>query len=72
MPNYMVQNMSYKNSTSTYFRAQTCDHPSHVESGRFTDAAKAAYANSQRISPTVVVVGKYFSGQGRPLYGKEI
>ena len=72
MPFYMVQNMSNRRSSSTYYRAQSTNHVSHSESEKFTKDAKRVYARSQHIQESDVELGSYKSGQGKPQSGKEI
>jgi len=71
MPNYMTQTMSSpKTELITYYRKQKNQHPSHDESGAFTQAAQFNYATFNRIEENQVVVGPYRSGQGVPTGGK--
>ncbi len=67
MPFYMVQSMSSGAlPPKTYYRKQTSDHPSHTETGNFTQAAKQNYANFNHINIAAVVEGNFRSGQGVP------
>ncbi|WP_028997594.1 hypothetical protein [Azohydromonas australica] len=69
---YMTQSMTSANTERiTYYRKQSQPHVSHAESGAFTQAAIANYAQFNHIQPTAVVVGSdYRSGQGVPTGGK--
>ena len=68
---YMTQPMSSpKTETITYYRKQSQPHPSHAESGAFTQAAKSNYATFNHISETDVIEGTYRSSQGVPTGGK--
>ena len=67
MPNYMTQTMSSPNTTTKlYYRRQTQDHPTHTESGQFTEYARTNYASFNNIAPNLVASGTYRSGQGVP------
>jgi hypothetical protein len=50
----------------TYYRKQSQDHVSHVESGKFTTDAKNHYAAANGILASAVEAGTYKSGQGVP------
>jgi len=68
---YMTQSMdTAKTIKITYYRKQTQPHPSHAESGAFTDAAKANYAEFNSIPESDVEEGTYRSSQGVPTAGK--
>lgn len=72
MPKYMTQKMEDTNGKCiaiTYYKKQS-DHPSHDESGAFTQAAKRNFATFNHISEGKVKVGSYKSGQGVPTGGK--
>lgn len=67
MPFYMVQSMSSGSlPAKTYYRKQTVAHPSHVETGNFTQAAMDNYASFNHINVRDVVAGTFRSGQGVP------
>ena len=67
MAKYMTQQMSSSNTTpKTYYRKQTQPHPSHTETGKFTNDAKQNYATFNHISVRQVVAGTFKSSQGRP------
>lgn len=71
MPNYMTQSMSSaKTIKITYYRAQSQPHVSHQESGAFTNAAIANYAQFNHLNPQDVEPGTFKSGQGVPTGGK--
>jgi hypothetical protein len=64
---YMVQTMSSAAlPVIKYYRKQTTSHPSHVETGKFTTDATAAYAATNGIATSAVVPGHFFSGQNKP------
>jgi len=68
---YMTQPMSTANTIKiTYYRKQSQPHPSHDETGAFTNAAVANYANFNDIPAAAVERGAYKSGQGVPTGGK--
>ncbi|MBW5812051.1 hypothetical protein H0I54_07735 [Yersinia kristensenii] len=67
MPKYMVQSMdSGTLGKVKYYRKQTTNHPTHKETGEFTQAAKDAYASSHNIDAEQVEVGTFMSGQPEP------
>ncbi|CNK45326.1 Uncharacterised protein [Yersinia frederiksenii] len=67
MPKYMVQSMeSGTLGKIKYYRKQTTDHPSHTETGSFTQAAISAYATSKNINASEVRKGPFMSGQPVP------
>lgn len=71
MANYMTQKMSHpKCIPITYYRMQSTQHVSHVESGAFTQAAKTNYSTFNNVPPGSVEEGKFQSGQGVPTGGK--
>ena len=71
MAMYMTQSMSSpKTMLITYYRKQAHGHPSHAESGKFTNDARSNYAKFNNISEGVVTVGTYRSSQGIPIGGK--
>ena len=68
---YMTQKMSSGTLIPiTYYRKQANDHPSHTETGAFTDAATNNYATFNHIAVAKVEVGKFNSNQGVPTGGK--
>lgn len=69
MAKYMTQPMSYAALQKiTYYRKQSA-HPSHNESGIFTQDATNAYATANGINASQVEVGVYKSNQGVPVGG---
>lgn len=69
----MVQSMSSGAlPVITYYRRQSVPHPSHAESGAFTQAATVAYSVQNNIAVDDVVPGRYRSGQGVPQHGVQI
>jgi len=67
MARYMTQSMSSGILKKiTYYRKQSGSHPSHEESGKFTQDATNDYAASNNISKDLVEVGTYRSNQGIP------
>ncbi|MES2162569.1 MAG: hypothetical protein V4476_15525 [Pseudomonadota bacterium] len=74
MAKYMTQKMSSGVLPATiYYRVQSA-HPSHGESGAFTNAATSDYATVHHIAVAEVEPGTYQSNQGVPTGGntKEI
>lgn len=70
MPEYMTVKMSSHNlPAKTYYRQQTVPHPNHAESGAFTQAARANYAQFNHINEADVVETSYKSRQGIPTGG---
>lgn len=64
---YMTQTMRSGMLPATlYYRKQSQPHPSHAETGAFTNAAIAAYAATHAIALNAVEVGNFRSGQGVP------
>ncbi|HBS42035.1 MAG TPA: hypothetical protein DEA26_05095 [Oceanospirillales bacterium] len=67
MAKYMTQSMSSGILTKiTYYRKQSGSHPSHAESGRFTQDAIDDYAQTNGIDESEVDEGTYRSNQGVP------
>jgi len=67
MANYMTQTMrSGIHPSILYYRKQSSDHPSHAESGAFTQAAIADYSATYAVPLTAVEEGTYRSNQGKP------
>jgi len=63
---YMTQSMSSGIHRSILYYRKSSNHPSHEESGAFTNAAKATYAAEIGVPINDVVEGRYRSGQGVP------
>ena len=73
MPNYMTQPMqSGMKKKVTYYRKQTVPHPSHEETGKFTQDAINAYCKTYSVQPNTVEKGTFQSGQGVPANGEQI
>jgi hypothetical protein len=70
MAQYLIQKMSSGTlKPITYYRKQSA-HPSHSETGRFTQEAKKHYAKARGIQESEVDVGNFKSGQGVPTGGE--
>jgi len=68
---YLTQKMSSGTLPAiTYYRKQINDHPSHTETGKFTQDAKNNYATFNHIPVANVIEGAFKSGQGIPTGGK--
>jgi hypothetical protein len=71
MAYYMTQVMSsVRCEPCNYYRKQSSEHVSHVESGKFTGDAMNNYAVFNHIPVVSVVAGRYMSEQGVPTGGK--
>ncbi len=71
MANYMNQPMSSGILKKiTYYRKQSQKHPSHKESGKFTDDAVKHYAALNKIKKDHVEKGKYEKCKGIPTGGE--
>ena len=69
MAKYMTQKMSSGTLAAvTYYRKQSA-HPSHSESGKFTQDAIDDYARANNIPASDVDKGTYRSDQGVPQGG---
>lgn len=69
MAKYMTQIMRSGTQTQiTYYKKQSA-HPSHTETGAFTQAAITAYAAARNVLPANVEKGKFQSDQGVPTGG---
>ncbi len=72
MAKYLVQAMSSGvKKKITYYRAQSA-HPSHVETGAFTQAAILSYASTAGVAQAAVEKGAFQSNQGVPAFGTQI
>ncbi|WP_380184713.1 hypothetical protein [Kalamiella sp. sgz302252] len=70
MAKYMVQSIqSGTHPKITYYRAQSA-HPSHSESGAFTEAAITHYVAKFGVDRSTVEKGSYKSDQGVPTGGQ--
>jgi hypothetical protein len=68
---YLTQKMSSGTLEAiTYYRKQTNEHPSHTETGKFTQDAKNNYATFNHIPVANVRESAFKSGQGIPTGGK--
>ena len=68
---YLTQKMSSGQLLPiTYYRQQKTEHPSHTDTGKFTQDAKSNYAKFNHISEDQVEVGVFKSRQGKPTSGK--
>lgn len=67
----MTQAMSSDNTIKiTYYRKQTQPHPSHDETGQFTQDAELNYSEFNHIELSQVEKGTFRSSQGIPTGGK--
>jgi len=70
MANYLTQKMrSGTEKAITYYRKQSA-HPSHDETGKFTQDAIKKYAEAKGVAESIVEKGKFMSDQGVPTGGE--